>query len=63
MDGGGGVGVGVSIEDSSNILKEGEGKLNEMIVTRHNQFLTPINIVSSYGEQECRVRAVDVEEN
>ena len=52
---GGGVGLAVASDDSKHVLKIREGDNNEMIVTRHSQFVVPINVLSIYGEQECRV--------
>ena len=34
-----------------------------MLVTRHNQFTKPINVLNLYGEQECRNNNDKVEEN
>ena len=38
-------------------LKVDEGKEElEMIVTRHDQFTPPLNVINLYGEQECRTK-------
>ena len=42
-------------------VKEGEGN-DEFIITRHSQFLTPVNIINVYGESECRTRNNEIEE-
>ena len=37
------------------MLKNSEGKdTNEYLITRHNQFIFPINVINVYGEQESR---------
>ena len=36
------------------LIEEGMDE-NELIVTRHSQFMTPINIINIYGQQECRI--------
>ena len=37
-------------------ISEGEGQ-NEYLVTRHNQFSTPVNVINVYSEQESRTGA------
>ena len=51
----GGVATCVNKKDSDSVLmtKEGEDK-DEYIITRHSQFLRPINVINVYGEQENR---------
>ena len=34
---------------------------NEYIVTRYSQFVTPVNIILVYGDQESRSKVEDVE--
>ena len=34
-------------------MKEGDDD-DEFLITRHSQFVTPVNIINIYGEQECR---------
>ena len=42
----------------------GEGKeSNEFLITRHSQFIIPINIINVYGEQENRTSASDLKDN
>ena len=50
--------------DGNDCLKVSEGTdTSEYLITRHSQFLTPINIINVYGEQENRTPANEVEEN
>ena len=51
---GGGVGICVANRDSSHVLKLKEGKFNEFLITCHNQYMKPINIINLYRDQECR---------
>ena len=45
-------------------LKTSEGDdSQEHIVTRHDKFIVPINIINIYGEQECRVAKDKIESN
>ena len=60
---GGGVAICVKRKDASATLKESEGNKTEMIVTRHSQFIRPINIITVYGEQECRSKREYIEES
>ena len=46
---GGGVCTAVSNRDSGNVIKLLEGKKNELLVTRHDQFVKPINLLNLYG--------------
>lgn len=51
----GGIATSVIDEESGNTLKVTEGKEdNEFLITRHNQFLKPINIINVYGDVESR---------
>ena len=43
-------------------MSEGEDS-NEYLITRHSQFVTPINIINVYGEQENRTPAVVIEDH
>ena len=58
----GGVATCIANKEIANTvsMKYGEGD-DEFIITRHNQFYTPINIVNLYGEQESRVGNDEVE--
>ena len=49
--------------DSDSVIKLLEGKKNELLVTRHDQFSKPINLLNLYGEQECRNNNDKVEDN
>ena len=61
---GGGVCTLVKDKDKDNVLKVSEGQDDqEFIVTRHSQFLIPINIINVYGEQECRTSKTKMTEN
>ena len=58
----GGVATCIANKEVANTvsMKYGEGD-NEFIITRHNQFCIPINIINVYGEQESRAGKEDVE--
>ena len=59
----GGVATCIKNDEKSFALKTHEGDdKDEFIVTRHNQFLKPINIINIYGEIESRSKRKDVEE-
>jgi hypothetical protein len=50
-------------DDSKFCLKVEEGEDNdEFMVTRHGQFMKPINIINVYGEQEGRSKNYEIEE-
>ena len=54
----GGIANCVLKTEAQDCLKVSEGKdSNEFLITRHSQFLTPINIINVYGEQENRTPA------
>ena len=60
----GGVAVLVKESDSSNVIKAAEGSdENEFLVTRHNQFSVPINVMTLYGEQESRTKVDKINKN
>ena len=51
----GGIATSVKVTDSAYTMKIKEGSQdNEMLVTRHDKFATPINIINVYGEVEGR---------
>ena len=51
----GGVATYVADDDVDKVLKVSEGKDgNEYIITRHSQFVVPINVINIYGEVESR---------
>jgi exonuclease III len=59
----GGVGTCIRNDEKSFALKTDEGDdKDEFIITRHNQFQKPINIVNIYGEIESRSQRKDVED-
>ena len=59
----GGVATAVVDEEKLSTLKicEGEDK-DEFIVSRHSQFMKPINVINCYGEQESRTEKGVIEE-
>ena len=58
----GGISTSVIDEEKHYVVKtaEGSGK-DEFMVTRHGNFINPINVVNIYGEQESRVKDIDIE--
>ena len=59
----GGVATLVKKSEIEDFIKVGEGAdLDEYLVTRHSQFLIPINIVNVYGEIENRFTREQVED-
>ena len=58
----GGIATCVDAREASNAvsMKYGEDE-DEYIVTRHNQFSVPINVINLYGEQESRTGNDEVE--
>ena len=51
----GGIATGIRNDENQFCLKVEEGEENdEYLITRHGQFLKPINICNVYGEQEGR---------
>ena len=58
----GGVATLVRNEDKDSVVQIKEGSENdEYLITRHANFVTPINIINIYGEQECRENKKEVE--
>ena len=43
-------------------MKEGKGN-TELIITRHDQFIVPINVMNFYGKQECRSKKEEINED
>ena len=61
---GGGIATCVKDKDSINTLKVFEGANdNEVLITRHGQFETAINVINIYGSQECRTSKDKILEN
>ena len=59
----GGVATFVQIKDKDNFVKLSEGFQNdEYLITRHSNFVLPVNIINIYGEQESRCSKSDVED-
>ena len=49
----GGIATAVDIKEAKHALKVVEGENdNEYLITRHGQFVTPINMMNIYGQQE-----------
>jgi len=60
----GGLASCIKSDDSDSCLKRSEGKSNnEYIITRHNQFKTPINVINIYGQQENRNPAESIKDH
>ena len=59
----GGVATAIVNDEKSTTLKilEGDNK-DEFIVSRHGQFVRPINIVNNYGETESRTSRAEIQE-
>ena len=58
----GGISTSVTNKDAKDTLKVAEGANDdEFLITRHSQFVTPINCVNIYGEQEGRSSKEDIE--
>ena len=60
---GGGVSTSFCNTDAAQVLKIKEGERNELLVTRIEKFLTPINIVNIYGKNECRTNKEEIVED
>ena len=59
----GGIATLVRSKDKDSFLKISEGNQNdEFLVTRHLNFIKPLNIVNIYGEQESRTSNSEIEE-
>ena len=59
----GGVATFVRDQDKDNFVKIFEGIANdELLITRHSNFISPVNIINCYGEQESRYSNCEVEE-
>ena len=58
----GGISTSVLNEEKMYAIKATEGiDKDEYIITRHSHFYNPVNVVNIYGEQESRVKEVDIE--
>ena len=59
----GGVSISVKGCEYKDTVKIKEGLDNdEFLITRHSQFIIPINVISLYGEQESRCSTQEIEE-
>ena len=59
----GGVATCIDNKEAYNALKVTEGANDdEYIVTRHSQFITPINILNVYGETESRATNTEIKD-
>ena len=57
----GGIATSINYKESMHALKVKEGENDkEYLITRHGQFVTPINIINIYGEQESRSNKDDI---
>ena len=60
----GGIATCILNNESKHSLKVAEGENNnEYIITRHSQFMIPVNIINVYGEQENRTSAEEIRKN
>ena len=58
----GGIATSIKTEDAPNCIRIDEGREdNEFLVTRHSQFVIPINVINWYGQQECRLSKETIE--
>ena len=58
----GGISTSVANKDTMHTLKVKEGaEDDEFLITRHSQFVVPVNIVNVYGEQEGRSSKDDIQ--
>ena len=58
---GGGVATCIKLSESKGTLQTFEGKDDlELIITRHSQFKTPINVINFYGAVESRAKKEDI---
>ena len=59
----GGVATFVDEKDKNTFVKLAEGENDdEFLITRHSNFLMPLNIINIYGEQENRATKSDIQE-
>ena len=60
----GGVSISVKNNLARHVVKTSESNKNdEYIITRFDQFQPPLNLMSIYGEQECRTSKDEIENN
>ena len=57
----GGIATCIVKEQSVNTVKVAEGKSEEFIITRHNEFKPALNVINYYGKQESRQTTEEVE--
>ena len=58
----GGISTSIKNQDAMHTLKVKEGSDDdEFLITRHSQFVTPINVFNIYGEQEGRTDKDDIQ--
>ena len=59
----GGVATFVNEKDKDSFVKLAEGENDdEFLITRHSNFLLPLNIINVYGEQENRASKVEIQD-
>ena len=60
----GGVSINTVKSEAQNVVKIKEGeKEDEFILVRHEKYHPPINVLSIYGEQECRSTKAEIFKN
>ena len=60
----GGVALLVKNPDEGSVIKTAEGTdKNQFIMTRHNNYAVPINVIVYYGNQESRSNVKELEHN
>ena len=58
----GGISTSVRNDDKDYVVKTYEGQnADEFLITRHANFLRPINVINIYGETEYRVKESEIE--
>ena len=58
----GGISTSVRDDEKQYAVKTVEGlDQDEFMITRHSNFLTPINVINIYGEQESRTKDDEIE--
>ena len=58
----GGISTSVKDDEAQYVVKTVEGlNQDEFMITRHANFINPINVINIYGEQESRVKEIEIE--
>ena len=58
----GGIATAIVDNHAANALKIAEGKNEEFLITRHGNFVPPLNVINYYGKQESRQSVSDIDE-